>query len=92
MKFKTIRDLMLEEMPEKTFVLISPEMDAIKACTGEEIFEALRDFRSSVWRQGWGADERVDEEYKDWLVFELETGNLYCRGTFAELGYGKIGS
>jgi hypothetical protein len=70
------------------FVLISPYMDSIKICEGDSVQNALRSFRSSVWKQGSGADERVNEEYGGWGVYEWQERNLIYLATFAEFDYG----
>jgi len=65
--------------------LISPDFTDIKNDEGDSVKEAIASFKSSVWRQGWGADERVMREYGDWLVYQRESNSLTYLGVMSEI-------
>lgn len=66
--------------PLMTFVVIHPNFYDIKTIQGTDLKDAVEAFKSSVWQQGWGADERVMREYGDWGFYKKldERCLTYC--------------
>lgn len=73
-------------MFESTIVLIDPFFSAIHSSKGSDIKDAVELFKSSVWQQGWGADQKVMRDYGDWSVYEkLSSTRLEYRGLMKDI-------
>ncbi len=67
-------------------VLINSRFSVIFHCSGDNLKDAVECFKSSVWQQGWGADERVRREYGDLRVYKkLANGSLEYSGLMKDI-------
>lgn len=57
-----------------SYLFLSPSFDEIKKIDEEEWHKEWSDvidsFKSSVWQQGWNAEQKFANLYGDWLVYE----------------------
>lgn len=48
--------------------------------------DAVESFKSSMWKQGWGADDKVMKKYGDFGVYEkLPNGSLKYLGLMKDI-------
>lgn len=67
-------------------VLIDALFSAIHHAQGDCLKDAIESFKSSVWQQGWGADDRVMNKYGDFGVYEkLPNGSLKYLGVMKDI-------
>ncbi len=67
-------------------VLISPDFTQANIAKGDDIRDAIEEFWSSVWQQGYDADGRILHKYGDWTVYErVADGSLIPQGSLKTL-------
>jgi len=83
------KDLLLphtEGDSQTKIVLIDSVFSAIFHCSGDNLKDAVESFKSSVWQQGWGADEKVMREYGDLRVYKkLANSSLLYLGLMKDI-------
>jgi hypothetical protein len=68
-------------------VLIDRFFSRVRSTGQEETLnDAISEFWSSVWEQGWNPDERILDAYGNWTVYQLnESGALIPLGLLKDL-------
>lgn len=66
------------------YCLISPRFDEIKKVSGDSLGDALESFRSEVWQQGYGADQKLYNTYQYYLIYEMYNNSLTYKGQYNE--------
>lgn len=75
-------------------VLISPNLEEVVSAEGDklssyslEIEDALRNFNSEQWQQGWDPDQKILDKYGNWTVYirYQPSGALAMLGSYADL-------
>ena len=53
-------------------LLINPNLSECEKAEGDDLADALATFHSGVWEQGWDPNQKIIDQYGEWVVFQIQ--------------------